>query len=492
MQTSLPVIRSLARSGAIELAWSAFEEAGWHERDDLPEALCLKGRLFKDRAALASPGQRGAWLDQAINAYLAAFDLSPATYPLINAATLALLSGDTPRAEALARLTIELLDSGTHEPETPYWLAATRAEAMLLLGDAQGSAAMVKQAVALAPRAWEDHASTLAQFSRIAEHLGLAVDGLEDIRPPASLSYRGTMGLSPQDRAASAQIEAVLNRERPGFLYGALAAGADILIAEAGLRLGARLHVLLPASLEAFRALSVMPFGKEWGARFDDLCAAAESVEMIATPGPPSVAGVALAQAMVRGLAVVNARELQSRVLTLEVDCLPPSSRAEGVSSPAPGLRTIRIACAETVGAATSPLADDQQLLAIVAWPEGSAAIERESGYASWCDLADGIWAAAYSDPGAAVAAVRRLERDSGKPLSIGLDYVLAPAVLEAPGDVAAGARAIARTARPGQWLASRAMALSLVGEADGTMIQPVGEVRCAACAIDVYAITGA
>lgn len=489
MQTSLPVIRSLARSGAIELAWSLFEEAGWHERRDLPEALCLKGRLFKDRAALASPDQRGAWLDQAISAYLAAFDLSPATYPLINAATLALLSGDADRAQALARRTLDLLDSGTHEPETPYWLEATRAEAMLLLGDAQRSAAMVKQAVALAPRAWEDHASTLAQFSRITEHQGMTAAWLEDIRPPASLSYRGTMGLSPDDKVASARIEEVLERERPGFLYGALAAGADILIAEAGLRQGARLHVLLPASIEAFRALSVTPFGTEWGARFDELCAAAESVETIATAGPPSVAGVALAQAMVRGLAMVNARELQAKALALEVDCFSPSLHVEGVAPAAPDARTIRIACRET-SAAISPLADDQQLLAIVAWPEGGGDIEREAGHALWASISDGVGAAAYSDPAAAVAAVRRLERDGGG-LPIGLDYVLAPVAIESTSDVAVGARAVARAARPGQWLASRAMALSLVGQT-GMMIQPVGEVHSVAGAIDMYAITGA
>ncbi len=60
--------------------------------------------------------------------------LQPGTYPLINAATLSLLSGDRAQAEEIAREVLERIAREPDEPETPYWRAATEAEALLLLG----------------------------------------------------------------------------------------------------------------------------------------------------------------------------------------------------------------------------------------------------------------------------------------------------------------------------------------------------------------------
>ena len=490
MQTSLPAIRTLARSGATDLAWAAFHEAGWHERTDQPGALCLMGRLLKDKGAQAASGERQACLDRAIAAYLAAFDLSPATYPLINAATLACLSGDDERARSLAQQTLALLDSGAHEPETAYWLAATRAEAELLLGNLQRAENLLRRAVQIAPEAWEDHASTLVQFSRIAVHRGLSTGWLERIRPPASLSYRGMMGLSARDDTATAKIEGVLERERPGFLYGALAAGADILIAEAGLRRGARLHVLLPSPVADFRAASVAPFGAGWAARFDTLCATADTIETIEVHGHPSVAGVMLAQAMARGLAVANARELQSTAFALHVSNAPAETDTDTRSWTESDLRTIPISCPQTARSGFSPLADDQTLFALVACPDQSTASEPDSEDGSWHTRSGGCRIAAYPGLRAAIGAARKLAGRHDNALAIGLDCVLVPRGAHPDLNAISGASAIARAARPGQWLASRAMALSAIGQSTGTLIQPIGELRRAAGRVELYAVT--
>ena len=76
-------------------------------------------------------------------------------------------------------------------------------------------------------------------------------------------------------------IDTIVERERPGFGFGAPAAGADILIAEALHRAGAELHITLPHPVDRFRELSVAPFGDHWLGRFDALVAAAARLEIL-------------------------------------------------------------------------------------------------------------------------------------------------------------------------------------------------------------------
>ncbi|MDZ7587872.1 MAG: tetratricopeptide repeat-containing protein [Parasphingorhabdus sp.] len=137
-KTSLAQILGLARAGASARAWELFTAAGWNARADDPAALTLKGRLLKDQAKMAEGPARATIFRHSADAYAAAAALAPATYPLINAASLALLSEDEARARDLARQVLELLDSGEHTPDTPYWLTATRAEALLFGPEPRG------------------------------------------------------------------------------------------------------------------------------------------------------------------------------------------------------------------------------------------------------------------------------------------------------------------------------------------------------------------
>ncbi|PHQ64339.1 MAG: hypothetical protein COC10_01460, partial [Sphingobium sp.] len=117
----LAQIRTVARSGDTIRAWRMLSDAGLLQSDDV-EALSLKGRLLKDRAARSDATERSALLAQAQAAYMQAAGVRPATYPLINAATLAFLNGCPDEASRLARAVLALLDNGNHEPETRYWL----------------------------------------------------------------------------------------------------------------------------------------------------------------------------------------------------------------------------------------------------------------------------------------------------------------------------------------------------------------------------------
>lgn len=321
MTPTLISITALARSGAEDLAWRLFRSAGFDRVTDDPVVLALHGRLLKDRALGLSGAERRAAAAEAAAAYAAAARLRPATYPLINAATLSLIAGTRDTARQLADEALALLAAGTGEPDTPYYLEATRAEALLLRGERDAAEVSFRAAIALAPRAWEDHASTLRQFATILAELGMDASWLDASRPPRTLHYAGQMRIR-DDAAQAAEIDALLEADAIGFGFGALAAGADMLIAERLLARGAELHVTLPGSRAAFLARSVEAYGAD-ATRFEAILARATSVREIAETedAPPALMGE-LADELAMGGAVMRARQLQTRAVQLIVSAV--------------------------------------------------------------------------------------------------------------------------------------------------------------------------
>jgi tetratricopeptide (TPR) repeat protein len=252
---SLAAVAAYARTGALSHAWRLFRDGGFDRVADDPAVLAVRGRLLKGEArGAAAEGERRRLYREAGAAYAQAGALQRSTYPLINAATLAFLAGD--RDEAAVRAEA-VLAQGDDPDETPYYQAATRAEALLLLGRTAEARAALETAVARAPRAWEDHASTLRQFRLILAEAGEPGGWADMLRPPRCLHYAGHMAPADPD-ALARDVEALLYEEAPGFGFGALAAGADLVIAEVLLARGAELHVVLPAGRAAFA-------GRRWG-----------------------------------------------------------------------------------------------------------------------------------------------------------------------------------------------------------------------------------
>jgi hypothetical protein len=326
MTTPLPAITALIRAGALDQAARLFREGGYDVlgggHKDHSAALAVKGRLFKERAFQALGAERRALLVQAADAYAGADASAPAPYLLMNVAACRMLAGERDAAREAATAVIARLNgNGTHG-ETPFWLAATRGEAHLILGEVDSANANLALAISLNPDAYEDHAAALRQCARLIAAEGGDASWLDAHRPPASLHFAGHLGV---DAAASAdlgaRVAALLDQQRVGFGYGALAAGSDILIAEALLARGAALHVVLPAPVDVFRALSVTPYGEEWGARFEACLAAAETLHVATGIGAEAFEPLATAQAaeMAMGAAQLNARRLESRALQLLV-----------------------------------------------------------------------------------------------------------------------------------------------------------------------------
>jgi len=316
-------IYALTRMGAIETACREFAQMAI----DPYRAPALRGRLLKELALRANNVQRLRLYADAAEAY----HVAAGSYGLINAATLSLLAGKHAQAAAYARDVLASLDAHPDEPETPYWRAATRAEALLLLDREAEARAALAEAVALAPQAWEDHASTLRQFSLILAEQGRDASWLDAHRPPRSLHFSGHMSFDARvARRAHLDdhIAAILDEENIHFGFGALAAGADIIVAEALVARGAEFHAVLPGGPEAFAAVSVDPFGKGWRRRYDALLAAAETVHVVRPDAtPPDAEMVALGDEVAMGAAAINARRLESEAIRLVVapEARPPS-----------------------------------------------------------------------------------------------------------------------------------------------------------------------
>lgn len=314
---SLLAIIALARSGALDRARQLFHEAGLDRVTDDPATLSVRGRLLKDEASRAPAADRARLWREAGDAYARAAELSGATYHLINAATLALLAADRVTAEARARVVLDRLDAGDTGPETPYYLAATEAEALLLLGRTDEAKAAIEKARQLAPEAWEDHASTLRQFTLILDAVGEDAAWLAALQPPRSLHFAGHLAIA-DDEDVRQRVDAILADERVGFAYGALAGGADLIISEAVLAAGAELHLVLPAPPAVFRADSVEPLGGDWAARFDRVLAQAATVSAPEAPtATTTMLHIQLAAEVAVGKAAMKAASLSSEAVQL-------------------------------------------------------------------------------------------------------------------------------------------------------------------------------
>lgn len=319
--TGLPAIITAARAGALDHAQALFEKGGFDRRVSDPAALAVKGRLLKDHAVHLPLAERPAGYAVAAAAYAAADAIAAQPYTRINLATLTMLAGNHDEARRIAASIVEWIASDETIRETPYYRAATLAEAFLILGEVAASQATFAEAIARAPFAYEDHAATLRQLGLLARHAGLDERWLEQFRPPRSLHYAGHLGVANvADPQLVAQIDAVLHDDAIGFAFGALAAGADLTIAERVLARGGELHVVLPLGEAAFIAQSVQPYGEAWVRRFAVCRDAATSwTECAADTGAYEPLASHLAADVAMGAAVGQSRRLASEALQLVV-----------------------------------------------------------------------------------------------------------------------------------------------------------------------------
>lgn len=452
MESQLSSILALARRGASQRAWHEFVARGLDTVYDDFDTLTLKGRLLKDRARQASGAERADLYASSGAAYEIAASLRRESYPLINAAAMAFFAGDRARSELFASKTLGLIESGRDQGETPYWREATHAEALLLLGRTADARSTLTKAIALAPNAWEDHAPTLRQFRSILANRGEAAAWLDPLRPPPAVQFSGIMGIDAGDALARDAVRAAVATLAPGFGYGALAAGADILAAEAILDAGGELHVVLPSDPADFADSSVDPYSGEWRRRYDRLLAEAATLTVCGDRGRTSKAAIALADYHAMGLVAEKSGLLECRAVALRM------GPVERLTAEDPWVRSGRDLVHVPLTASAS--IDRRDLPAGELQFDLAVAGEAETSYGS---IAEGLTA---------------LRQAKGK--AVAIDCRLGPNSRIAT---------LAGHASPDYVLASKDAAMALAAEGVSSWFESLGELGTATGALEIYAL---
>ena len=330
---------ALARSGAVARANQGLQKL--HEEGHADgETLGLLARTHKDLALSAAGAEaRRAHLKAAFDLYDEAYrrsvrqgDAAEAYYAGINAATLALLSGDDARAFDTARevrtiCEAELTRAGA---AADYWLRATLAEAALILGERGVAEAQYAAAAAIGGSRHGDIASTRRQARLVLAHRGEDDSWLGRVLSiPPVLVYSGHMvsaggrgnGAFPSHLEAAVRdaIRERVGRVRPVAAYGSAACGTDILCLEAVQELGGETHVTLPFPPAEFRKVSV-DVAPGWGERFDRVLAAADSVVVASDhPAEGSLSGFEYANLVLTGAGRLRAQVLGTSLVGLAV-----------------------------------------------------------------------------------------------------------------------------------------------------------------------------
>ncbi len=268
-------VLALARSGATESAERQFRVQGLEGMEPLPELAedvpALGARLAKDRALAATGDRRRRLAALAAHRYASVFERTGGHFSGVNAATMALVAGDEARAADLARRSLAVAGRDTREDDAAaFWRRASVAEAQLLLGDVDAGSEALRAAAASPGDAPARRAVTRRQLRLVCELTGADPSLLEAIANPRVVHFCGHRleagtGTEVQVRQ---ELGAVLAELDVGAGWGSLAAGGDLLGAEALLDRGASLHVVLPCAVDDFVAASVHPAGAEWIPRF--------------------------------------------------------------------------------------------------------------------------------------------------------------------------------------------------------------------------------
>ena len=262
------------------------------------ECLSLGGRIDKDRYVRSrDAAQKAGFAAQSAVSYRRAADLPDAgSFPVINAATMTVLAGDTAGGRELARTAIVRAQREREQPggADDYWLMATLGEAHFILGDIPQAATWYNQAVARATEqgdvgsigSMRHNALLLKEKLEMSEQLlqlfhvqvgGVVAFAGHMIDHPQRVARDRLAPRFPADpqlvREVGEAIRAAVADLNANIGFCSVACGSDVLFAEAMLARDAELHVVLPFARADFYKTSV-DFGGEpamrmWRTRVD-------------------------------------------------------------------------------------------------------------------------------------------------------------------------------------------------------------------------------
>jgi CRP-like cAMP-binding protein len=299
------------------------------------DLAAIEARAQKELAFAASDAEtRLEHAAASADYYESIFTAVGGAYAGINAAMMAHIAGDKARSARIAARIIRQVGARAEG----YWANATLGEAHLLAGETEAAAKAFAAADRQADASDGNRSSTRLQIGRIGAHLGIATDAYLGALPVGTTAvysgplFRGAHFNDAEQGRLEAEmrgpVAAALAAEGVRYIYGALACGADIVVAEAALAAGIELHVVLPFPVDAFVEMSVTlgnppDAPNRWNERFWSCLRQSASLTTL-TERPPETrvldAYYFHAFKLAAGLALLRADALSSRAVMIAVD----------------------------------------------------------------------------------------------------------------------------------------------------------------------------
>lgn len=312
-------VLATARLGAISEALSLLEKLGLDKHAKDEDIASLKPRLLRDLAFQDADHPDRELILQSAREYDRVFSVTNGFYSGVNAAAGHAMAGDIKRAQDIAQAVRNIMANDLDdETEDNYWRRTTFAECKLLEGDAIAAGALFETAAGAEDATPGKRATTRKQLRRLAPGLGIDQFWIDRAAPQADvLFFSGPLAHTPDESALPLEdirhaLDKLLSTRQIGWAYGALASGADIVIAERLLEEGVSLSVYLPLAPAAFINASVASGGARWRERFIDCMRAADHIEWNHCAASPSQAAYALGASVAMGKAVRRADQLET------------------------------------------------------------------------------------------------------------------------------------------------------------------------------------
>ncbi len=255
--------------------------------------------------------------------YYQAFLKTGGHYSAINAATLYLFSGEREKAVDLATSAFELAQKD-HGPK--YFPMVTQAEACLILDRREEARKYIAEASVNNEKNLFIRSRNHRQLKLICKFLGIDIEIIAPLLPETVINYCGQVFnqrrplTEKNEHEISRHLDEVILINHCAIAYGSLAAGADILIAEAILRHGGELNVWLPFGKESFCDELVRPSGDNWVERYENCIENANTVSYATESdflGESSLFN--FCADVVMGMAIMRANSLRTKVMQVAV-----------------------------------------------------------------------------------------------------------------------------------------------------------------------------
>jgi CRP-like cAMP-binding protein len=315
-------VLATARMGALSEAVALIDK---HKlgRDLADEELaCLRPRLQRDLAYAENPSNPNRkTLEASAREYERVYEKTRGFYPGVNAAAGFALAGEREKAKAIAAEVASALSRSTSDEDTPdaYWRKTTLAECKLIQGDKAGAASLFEAASNAEDATPGKKSTTRKQLLRLADPTGIDRLWIDCVTPQSDvLFFCGPLAREavddrtlPIDRLRK-ELDSLLAERSVGWAYGALASGADIVIAEGLIAAGVELNVYLPLPPQEFLKFSVHIGGPAWRDRFVKCMRAASSIEWNRRATIPCNATYKLGAEVTMGKAARHAAQLET------------------------------------------------------------------------------------------------------------------------------------------------------------------------------------